>query len=60
MKTEGQKNAIVELTFDFSLAIIEFTEELENLRKFNLANQLFRCGTSIGANLNEAQNAETP
>jgi four helix bundle protein len=41
------------------LKIIEFTEILESKRKFNLANQLFRAGTSIGANVNEAQNAES-
>ena len=52
-------NLIVELTFSFSLKIIDFTELLESKRKFNMANQLFRCGTSIGANINEAQGAES-
>lgn len=52
-------NIIVELTFRFALNIIEFTEELEAKRKFNMANQLFRCGTSIGANVREAQGAES-
>lgn len=54
-----QPNLIVDLTFAFSLKIIEFTEELESRRKFNMANQLFRCGTSIGANAREAQGAES-
>ncbi|MFC0516998.1 four helix bundle protein [Mucilaginibacter angelicae] len=52
-------NLIVDLTFKFSLKIIEFTEELEERRKFNMANQLFRSGTSIGANVCEAQGAES-
>jgi len=52
-------NLIVKLTFEFSLAVIAFTEELENKRRYNLANQLFRSGTSIGANVKEAQNAES-
>ncbi len=52
-------NLIVDLTFEFALKIIEFTEELESLRKFNLANQLFRSGTAIGAHVREAQNAES-
>ena len=52
-------NIIVELTFKFALDIIEFTELLESKRKFNMANQLFRCGTSIGANVREAQGAES-
>jgi len=34
-------NVIVDLTFEFSLKIIEFSELLESKRKFNLANQLF-------------------
>jgi four helix bundle protein len=52
-------NLIVDLTFDFSLKIIEFTELLEAKRKFNMANQLFKSGTSIGANVSEAQGAES-
>lgn len=52
-------NLIVDLTFSFSLKIIAFTEELESKRKFNMANQLFRSGISIGANVCEAQGAES-
>ena len=52
-------NLIVDLTFSFSLKIIDFTEELESKRKFNMANQLFKSGTSIGANVCEAQGAES-
>lgn len=52
-------NLIVDLTFDFSIKIIEYTELLESKRKYNLANQLFRSGTSIGANTWEAQDAES-
>jgi len=58
MRTD-QPNLIVDLTFEFALKIIEFTELLEEKRKFNIANQLFRSGTSIGANTREAQNAES-
>ena len=54
-----KENLIVKLTFEFALDIIEFTEELESLRKYAIANQLIRCGTSIGANVREAQNAES-
>lgn len=52
-------NLIVDLTFNFSLKIIAFTEVLESQKRFNLANQLFRSGTSIGANIKEAQGAES-
>lgn len=54
-----KNNLIVELTFAFSLDIIEFTELLESKRKYNLARQLFNSGTSIGANVRESQNAES-
>lgn len=55
----NKPNLIIELTFGFSLKIIEYCEGLEAKRKFNIANQLFRSGTSIGANVREAQNAES-
>lgn len=41
-------NLIVNLTFEFSLKIIEFSGTLNGLKKYNLSNQLFRSGTSIG------------
>lgn len=52
-------NLIVDLTFQFSLKVIEFTEMLQLQKKYNMANQLFRSGTSIGANVREAQGAES-
>ncbi|SDS07848.1 four helix bundle protein [Mucilaginibacter mallensis] len=56
---ESKPNLIVDLTFSFSLKIISFTEILESNKKYNMANQLFRSGTSIGANVREAQGAES-
>lgn len=50
-------NLIVDLTFNFSLKIISFTEKLELKKNFNMANQLFKSGASIGANVREAQGA---
>lgn len=52
-------NLIVNLTFEFALDIIEYVEELEQARKFVIANQILKSGTSIGANVREAQNAES-
>lgn len=54
MHTPQKDNLILQLTFQFALDVILFTEELEAKRKYNLANQLFRSGTSIGANVREA------
>lgn len=56
---ELKENLIVTLTFQFALNIVRFTEKLEADRKFIVAKQLIRCGTSIGANVREAQNAES-
>jgi four helix bundle protein len=54
-----KENLIVKLTFEFALDIIEFSEELEEKRKFVIARQILKSGTSIGANVREAQNAES-
>lgn len=59
MSSKFEDNLIVQLTFEFSLLIIDYTELLESLGKKNLAWQLFDSGTSIGANVNESQNAES-
>lgn len=52
-------NVIVDKTLHFSLAVIEYCEKLEIERKFVVARQLLRSSTSIGANVFEAQNAES-
>ena len=54
-----KENLIVTLTFQFSLDVVTFVEMLEANRKYAVANQLIRSGTSIGANVREAQNAES-
>ena len=54
-----KENIILGKTINFSLAIIEYVELLEQSRKFIIGNQLLKSGTSIGANVHEAQNAES-
>src|SRR5690606_33786533 len=54
-----KENIIVTKTFDFALQIIEFSELFFGQKRFALANQIFKSGTSIGANVREAQNAES-
>ena len=53
------RNEILELSVQFALEIVKFTEELESKRKFVIANQLLKSGTSVGANVFEAQSAES-
>ena len=55
----NQKNVIVEKSFEFALQIIEFTELLEERKKYISARQVLKAGTSIGANVHEAQSAES-
>jgi four helix bundle protein len=55
-----KENIILDKSFQFALEIINFAEILNANKKFLLSNQLFRCGTSIGANIREAQHAESP
>lgn len=52
-------NPIVQLSFEFAKLIMSYTEQLEKLKRYNISNQLFRSGTSIGANVREAQNEES-
>lgn len=48
---DDKNNLIVNLTFDFALKIITFSERLRQLKKFEMASQLLKSGTSIGANI---------
>ena len=59
MHGANDKNLIIELSFQFALKIIEFVDSLEQNHKYTIAKQLLRSGTSIGANVREAQNAES-
>ncbi|MHA7942532.1 four helix bundle protein [Formosa sp. 3Alg 14/1] len=52
-------NVILEKSVAFALLIIEYCEILEMNRKYVIANQLLKSGTSIGAQIHEAQNAES-
>lgn len=54
-----KENLIVKLSLDFAIDIIEFSEVLEEQKKFVIAGQILKSGTSIGANIREAQNAES-
>lgn len=53
------KNVILDKSFDFALHIIDYCDKLDTNNKYAISNQLLKAGTSIGANVNEAQNAES-
>ncbi len=52
-------NLIVKLSMEFALEIVRYTELLESQKKYVIARQLLKSETSIGANMREAQNAES-
>ena len=54
-----KENVILRKSFEFSIQIVSYTDQLEQLRKYVFARQILKSGTSIGANIREAQNAES-
>jgi len=59
MSVEKKKNIILEKSFEFSLKIIEHYKEMVNHHEYVISKQLLKAGTSIGANVNEAQAAQS-
>jgi four helix bundle protein len=56
MKTE---NIILHKSFKFALDTIQLCRMLQTQNEFVISKQLLRAGTSVGANVREAQNAES-
>jgi four helix bundle protein len=54
-----EDNKILSLTFDFSLEIINLYKLLIQHNEYVLSKQLLRSATSIGANVEEANAAQT-
>ena len=54
-----RKNELLEVTFKLALQIIEFSKLLEERKKYVIAKQVLRSGTSVGANCRESQGAES-
>lgn len=54
-------NSIIQTkTFQFAIRIVKLYKHLsENKKEFVLSKQLLRSGTSVGANVREAHNAES-
>lgn len=54
-----EKNPVLKHSFELALKVIDYCDLLQEKKQFVIANQLLKCGTSIGANIMEAQNAES-
>jgi four helix bundle protein len=56
----NEKVDIHERTFDFAVKIVEFCRTMDNVpTNWVLSKQLSKSGTSIGANVEEAQGAQS-
>ena len=54
------KNIVKEKSFDFAIRIVKLYKYLmEEKKEFVLSKQILRSGTSVGANINEAQQAQS-
>jgi four helix bundle protein len=54
-----KKNEILDLSFQFAIEIVKYCEILEERRKYVISRQLLKSGTSIGANVREAQSPQS-
>jgi four helix bundle protein len=54
-----KKNIIAEKSFSFALEIVSFCKILHAQRNYVLSDQLLRSGTSIGANVEGATQAQS-
>jgi len=52
-----QESKLRELSMEFSVDIIELVKHLKSVKESVISNQIGRSGTSIGANIHEAQYA---
>ena len=59
MENVRKENLIVTLSLEFAIEVVKYCDVLEERKKFVIARQLLKSGTSIGANVREAQNAES-
>jgi four helix bundle protein len=59
MTEQFQNNPIMRHSFEFALMIDGYCSQLQEMRRFDMARQLFKSGTSIGANTWEAQEPES-
>jgi four helix bundle protein len=54
-----EENVILEKSYAFALGITALAKEIREKREYDLASQLWRAGTSVGANVEEAQAAQS-
>ena len=56
---KNENNLVYVKSIDFSVRIVNLSKYLCSHNEFIIANQILRCGTSIGANTAESQEAQS-
>ena len=60
MRTAMNENTVVEKSLDFAVRVVNLRKYLaKEHNEYVMSKQLLRCGTSIGANIAEAQRAQS-
>jgi four helix bundle protein len=54
-----EANPILEMSYRFALEVMAAAKAMRNRKEYDLASQFWRAGTSIGANVEEAQAAQS-
>lgn len=53
------ENKLLDLSFEFAVAIVNLVDGVTAPKSSHMADQLARAGTSVGANIHEAQYAQS-
>ena len=53
------ENKLLDLSFDFAVAIVNLVDNINMPKSSYMTDQLARAGTSVGANIHEAQYAQS-
>ena len=60
LKDDFVENVSLDKSFDYAVRIVNLCKYLNNDKKeYIMSKQLLRCGTSIGANISEAQRGQS-
>jgi four helix bundle protein len=54
-----KKNLLVDKSIEVALIIIDSCDLMDTEKKYIISRQLLKSGTTIGANVHEAQNSES-
>lgn len=53
------ENRLLDLSFTFAVSIVNLADRIQTPRSLTMIDQLTRAGTSVGANIHEAQYAQS-